>query len=139
MCAKTCVRLLRMVSFLMSKIVVVNDEPNILEIVQSLLQEEGYSVRAFAHGFDALAAISAEPADLLITDGSNRPMTGVELVRRLREVSDVPVVFLSAWAREIEAELRGTELEAQDYIELPFSGAELVKRVWAVLERRFTA
>ena len=119
----------------MSKIVVVNDEPNILEIVQSLLQEEGHSVRALAHGTEALAAISAEPADLLITDGSNHPMTGVELVRRLRHVSDVPVVFLCAWAQELREELRGTELEAQDYIELPFSGAELVKRVRAVLER----
>ncbi len=120
----------------MRTIVVVNDEPNILEIVQSLLQEEGHSVRVFAHGPEALAAISAEPADLLITDGSNHPMPGVELVRRLGHVSDVPVVFLSAWAQELREELRGTELEAQDYIELPFSGAELTMRVRAVLEQQ---
>lgn len=118
----------------MSTIVIVNDEPNILEIVRSLLQAEGYRVRTFAHGPEALAAFGAEPADLLITDSSNHPMTGVELVRRLRHVSDVPVVFLSAWAQELREELRSTDLEALDYIELPFSGAQFVKRVRAVLE-----
>lgn len=102
----------------MNTIVVVNGEPSILEIVQRLLQVEGYHVRVFAHGLEALAAVNAEPADLLITDGSNYPMTGVELVRRLRHVSDVPVVFLTAWAWELREELRGTELEAHPFPEL---------------------
>ena len=102
----------------MSTIVVVNDEPN-----------------AFAHGPEALTAISAEPADL-ITDGSNHPMPGVELVRQLRHLSDVPVVFLSAWAQELREELRGTELEAQGYIDLPFSTDQLLEGVKTAMTHR---
>ena len=120
----------------MSTIIVVNDEPRILEMVRSLLEEEGHRVRAYPHGLEALAAVSAEPADLLMTDGSNHPMTGVELVRRLRHVSDVPVIFPSAWAQELQAELRGTLFEAQDYIDLPFAAAELVQRVKLVLRHQ---
>ena len=120
----------------MSTIVVVNDEPNILEIVQRLLEEEGYKVLGFAHGLEALAALGAAPADLVITDGSNHPISGVELVRQLRQVAHVPVIFLSAWTRELQAELRGTELEAQDYIELPFSADVLVQTVKSVLNHR---
>jgi two-component system OmpR family response regulator len=118
---------------LMNSIIVVNDEPNILKIVQNLLETEGYGVRAYPHGLEALAA---GPADLVITDGSNHPMSGVEFVRQLRRVSDVPVIFLSAWAQELREQLRGTELEAQGYIDLPFSTAELVQRVKLVLQHQ---
>jgi len=120
----------------MRKIVVVNDEPNILKIVQTLLEEEGYNVRTFAHGLEALAAIELAPAELVITDGSNHPISGVELVRRLREVADVPVIFLSAWAQELQEELRKTEREAQDYIQLPFAADELTQKVRLVLAQR---
>jgi len=61
---------------------------------------------------------------------------GVERVRRLREVADVRVIFLSAWAQELQEELRGTEREAQDYIQLPFAAAELTQSVRLVLEQR---
>lgn len=118
----------------MHTIVVVNDEPNVLEIVQSLLEEQGYGVRAFAHGAEALVALGKTRADLVITDASNHPMSGVELVRRLRHLSDVPVMFLSAWAEDVEEQLRGTELAAQGYLNLPFSADQLLQRVKLVLE-----
>ncbi|KAB2938012.1 MAG: response regulator [Hyphomicrobium sp.] len=120
----------------MHTIVVVNDEPNILEIVQSLLAAQGYGVRAFAHGAEALVALGKAPADLVITDASNHPMSGVELVRRLRHLTDVPVIFLSAWAEDVEEQLRGTELAAQGYVELPFSTDQLLQVVERALAPR---
>lgn len=120
----------------MHTIVVVNDEPNILEIVQSLLEEQGYGVRAFAHGAEALVALGKVPADLVITDASNHPMSGVELVRRLRHLTDVPIIFLSAWAEDVEEQLRGTELAAQGYLNLPFSADQLLQCVKLALEHR---
>jgi DNA-binding response OmpR family regulator len=120
----------------MHAIVVVNDEPNILAIVQRLLEEHGYGVRAFAHGAEALVALGKAPADLVITDASNHPMSGVELVRRLRHLSDMPVIFLSAWAEDVEEQLRGTELAAQGYLNLPFSADQLLESVKSVLAHR---
>lgn len=120
----------------MHAIVVVNDEPTILEIVQSLLEEEGYGVRAFAHGPEAMVALGQAPADLVITDASNHPMSGVELVRCLRHISEAPVIFLSAWAEDVEEQLRGTELAAQGYLDLPFSTEQLLESVKSVLAHR---
>jgi DNA-binding response OmpR family regulator len=86
-------------------------------------------VRAFAHAPEALDALEQDAADLVITDGTNSPIDGIEFVRRLRTFSDTPVIFVSAWADEIEQKLRGTELEARDYIQVPFARANFVARV----------
>ena len=120
----------------MGRIVIVNDEPNVLEVMMAVLEEDGHAVRGFAHGREALTALEEEMADLVITDCSNHPIDGVEFVHRLRGWSDVPVVFVSAWAQEIEENLRGTRLEAQNYVQLPFSAEELTTKVRvALLER----
>ena len=89
----------------------------------------------FAHGHEALEALTDVDPDLVITDGLNCPMSGAEFVRRLRPLTNVPVIFLSAWAQELEDELRGVQFEPKDDIALPFSGAELVRRVSMVLEQ----
>ncbi len=113
----------------MSSIVVVNDEPNVLMFIRTFLEEDGHSVRAFAHAPEALAALQTEAADLVITDGTNWPINGIEFVRRLRSFSGVPIIFVSAWADELEEKLRGTKLEAYDYVQVPFARDDFVARV----------
>jgi DNA-binding response OmpR family regulator len=79
-------------------IAVVNNEPALLEALKFNLERSGYRVQAYGNSADALDALIAFPADLVITDGSNSPFDGVELFRRLREHTNVPVIFVSAWA-----------------------------------------
>ena len=93
-------------------------------------------MRAFESGADALEEVARSAVELVISDRTNFRMDGVAFVRRLRERSNVPVVFVSAWAAELEEELRGSELTADDYIQAPFSLADAVARVGAVLELR---
>jgi two-component system response regulator ChvI len=93
-------------------------------------------VRAFARGADALEVVAWSTVELVISDRTNFPMNGVEFVGRVRERSNVPVVFVSAWAAELEEELRGTEFAADDYIAVPFSLKNVVARVESVLELR---
>ena len=100
------------------------------------LERAGYEVRAFESGADALEEVARSAVELVISDRTNFRMDGVAFVRRLRERSNVPVVFVSAWAAELEEELRGSELTADDYIQAPFSLADAVARVGAVLELR---
>jgi two-component system response regulator BaeR len=87
-------------------------------------------------GGGALEGVGWSTVELVISDRTNFPMDGVEFVRRVRERSDVPVVFVSAWAAELEEELRGTELAADDYIQVPFSLSDAVARAGAVLAQR---
>ena len=74
----------------MGRIVIVNDEPNVLEVMMAVLEEDGHAVRGFAHGPEALAALEEGMTDLVITDCSNQPIDGVEFVRRLRGGSGCP-------------------------------------------------
>lgn len=135
-------RRLHGVGFLMSgdcvsSIVLVNDEAPLRKVVTYHLERQGYGVRAYAHGADALDAYGSRPCDLVITDVTNFPMHGVEFVRRLREFDhSVAVIILSARASEVERELRGTGAAADDYITCPFMSAELVSTVRRVLEKR---
>ena len=118
----------------MPNIALVDDDKNILASVSMLLEQEGYHVRTFADGASALTALSATPPDLAILDIKMPRMDGLELLRRLRQNGDLPVIFLTSKDEEID-ELMGLNAGADDYIRKPFSQRLLLERVKAVLRR----
>src|SRR6185437_3635252 len=119
----------------MATIALVDDDKNILTSVTMLLEQEGYSVRTFSDGVSALGALSASPPDLAVLDIKMPRMDGLELLRQLRQTSDIPVIFLTSKDEEID-ELVGLNAGADDYIRKPFSHRLLLERVKAVLRRR---
>ena len=118
----------------MATIALVDDDKNILESVTMLLEQEGYHVRAYSDGAAALGALMATPPDLAILDIKMPRMDGLELLRRLRQHADLPVIFLTSKDEEID-ELMGLNAGADDYIRKPFSQRLLLERVKAVLRR----
>jgi two-component system response regulator ChvI len=121
----------------MATIALVDDDKNILESVTMLLEQEGYHVRAYSDGAAALGALTATPPDLAILDIKMPRMDGLELLRRLRQHADLPVIFLTSKDEEID-ELMGLNAGADDYIRKPFSQRLLLERVKAVLRRNDT-
>jgi two-component system OmpR family response regulator len=115
-------------------VVVVDDERNIADLVELYLQREGYRVEKAGTGRDALQAIADHRPRLVVLDVGLPDLDGLEVCRRLRQTSQVPVIFLTARDGEIDRIL-GLELGADDYVTKPFSPAELVARVKAVLRR----
>jgi two-component system response regulator ChvI len=118
----------------MATIALVDDDRNILASVSMLLEQEGYYVRTFADGAAALSGLAATPPDLAILDIKMPRMDGLELLRRLRQNGDLPVIFLTSKDEEID-ELMGLNAGADDYIRKPFSQRLLLERVKAVLRR----
>jgi two-component system, OmpR family, response regulator ChvI len=118
----------------MATIALVDDDRNILTSVGMLLEQEGYHVRTYADGASALSALQATPPDLAILDIKMPRMDGLELLRRLRQNGDLPVIFLTSKDEEID-ELMGLNAGADDYIRKPFSHRLLLERVKAVLRR----
>ncbi len=118
----------------MATIALVDDDKNILTSVSMLLEQEGYHVRTFSDGASALTALSATPPDLAILDIKMPRMDGLELLRRLRGSTELPVIFLTSKDEEID-ELMGLNAGADDYIRKPFSQRLLLERVKAVLRR----
>jgi two-component system catabolic regulation response regulator CreB len=116
------------------KILIVEDEPGIADTLQYALRTEGFEPHWCATGEDALANARATAPALVILDVGLPDASGFEIFRRLRETSDVPVVFLTARSDEIDRVV-GLELGADDYIAKPFSPRELVARVRGVLRR----
>jgi len=117
-------------------ILIVDDEASVVEVVSLYLQREGFRARAARNGTEALLALqSARPA-LVILDVMLPHIDGLTLIRRMREnpAFDVPVIMLTARGRETDR-ISGLDLGADDYITKPFSPAELVSRVKAVLRR----
>ena len=117
-----------------STIVLVDDERNILTSLGMALEAEGYKVRTYSDGAAALEALGEEPADLAILDIKMPRMDGMELLRRLRQRSELPVIFLTSKDEEID-ELFGLKMGADDFIRKPFPQRLLVERVKAVLRR----
>jgi two-component system response regulator ChvI len=117
-----------------STIALVDDERNILTSLRMALEAEGYKVRTYNDGVSALEALTEEPADLGIFDIKMPRMDGMELLRRVRQQSDMPVIFLTSKDEEID-ELFGLKMGADDYIAKPFSQRLVVERVKAVLRR----
>ncbi len=117
-----------------STIVLVDDERNILTSLRMALEAEGFKVRTYNDGVAALEALIEEPGDLGIFDIKMPRMDGMELLRRVRQQSDMPVIFLTSKDEEID-ELFGLKMGADDYIAKPFSQRLIVERVKAVLRR----
>src|ERR1700709_2749880 len=118
----------------MANIALVDDDKNILASVNMLLEQEGYHVRTFSDGASALTALTANPPDLAILDIKMPRMDGLELLRRLRQTADLPVIFLTSKDEEID-ELMGLNAAADDCFRRPCSQRLLLGRVKAVLRR----
>jgi two-component system alkaline phosphatase synthesis response regulator PhoP len=116
------------------RVLVVDDEANLVELVQGYLAREGYAVVTAGDGQVALDLIRAERPDLIILDLMLPGLDGLEVCRRLREFSDAYVLMLTARAEEVDKVL-GLAVGADDYLTKPFSPRELVARVKAMLRR----
>jgi two-component system catabolic regulation response regulator CreB len=116
------------------RILIVEDEPGIADTLQYALRTDGFEPAWCATGEEALASARTTPPALVILDVGLPDASGFEIFKRLRETSDVPVVFLTARSDEIDRVV-GLELGADDYIAKPFSPRELVARVRGVLRR----
>ena len=115
-------------------ILVVDDEPRIIEAVSTNLELEGYQVSAARNGYEALQKLTEDLPDLIILDVMMPEIDGFETLRKIREVSTVPVIMLTVKGEEID-KIKGLDLGADDYVTKPFSPKELVSRVKAVLRR----
>ena len=115
-------------------IALVDDDRNILTSVSITLQSEGFTTRLYTDGETALKALSENPADLGVFDIKMPRMDGIELLRRLREKTNMPVIFLTSKDDEIDEEL-GLAVGADDYIAKPFSQRLLIARIRAILRR----
>jgi two-component system, OmpR family, response regulator ResD len=116
------------------RILVVEDDPTVAEVVVRYLQREGFTVEAVDNGHTALERAEAVSPDLVVLDIMLPGIDGIEVCRRLRERAPIPIVMLTALGDESDRVL-GLELGADDYIGKPFSPRELTARVKAVLRR----
>ncbi|MFH1808314.1 MAG: response regulator transcription factor [Pseudomonadota bacterium] len=118
----------------MASILIVDDDGHIREVLRFALTQAGHQVREAADGIQGWQQFERESPELLILDVVMPEQDGLELCRRIRAVSQVPIIFLSARDEELDRVL-GLELGADDYLTKPFSPRELVARVKAVLRR----
>jgi DNA-binding response OmpR family regulator len=118
-----------------ANVLVVDDDPGVLDVVAFMLRREGFEVDEEKDGAAALAAARKRPYDIVILDVMLPGMSGTDVCRELRSESDVPILMLTARDAEIDRVL-GLELGADDYVTKPFSAAELLSRVRAILRRR---
>ena len=117
-----------------ARILVVEDEPSIREVVSLYLKRAGYQVSVVGDGQSALEALSGGSFDLVVLDLMLPNVDGLEITRWLRERGDTPIIMLTA-RREERDRIAGLEMGADDYVVKPFSPQELVSRVRAVLRR----
>ncbi len=116
------------------KITLVDDDQNILASVSIALEAEGFDVTTYGNGSDALEAFAVNQPDLAVLDIKMPRMDGMELLRRLREKYNFPVIFLTSKDDEID-EMLGLKMGADDYITKPFSGRLLIERIKTILRR----
>ena len=118
-----------------TRILIVDDEPKLVRLVREVLSATGYAVLSTGSGANAIKLTALEQPDLVLLDiVLSDAVDGYEVARRVREFSDVPIIMLTARARESDL-LRGFEAGADDYLAKPFSSKELLARVRAVLKR----
>ena len=117
-----------------TKVLVVDDEPTVCEVVASYLRRDGHDVAEAADGTTALELLDADPPDLVVLDMMLPGVNGLDVLRRVRAVSSIPVIMLTARAEESDR-VSGLELGADDYVVKPFSPRELAARVNGVLRR----
>ncbi len=117
-----------------NKILVVDDEPRYLRLLEANLRTEGYEVFTAMDGLQAIEAFSATPVDLILMDVMMPRLDGFAACQRIRQFSNVPIIILTAKGEEHDR-VRGLDLGADDYLVKPFSATELLARVRAVLRR----
>jgi two-component system response regulator ChvI len=115
-------------------IALVDDDRNILTSVAMALEAEGFAVKTYSDGAEALRGLSAQPVDLAVLDIKMPRMDGMELLGRLRRQTQMPVIFLTSKDDEVD-ELLGLRMGADDYIKKPFSQRLLIERIRALLRR----
>ena len=115
-------------------IALVDDDRNILTSVSMALEAEGFTVRTYTDGAEALRALVANPVDLAVLDIKMPRMDGLELLERLRRSHSLPVIFLTSKDDEVD-EIMGLRMGADDYIKKPFSQRLLIERIRALLRR----
>ena len=118
----------------MAEITLIDDDENIVASVSLALESQGHTVNAYYDGASGLQALEKAPPDLAILDVKMPRMDGMEVLRRLRQSSDLPVIILTSKDEEID-EILGFNLGADDYVHKPFSQRLLLERVRAVLRR----
>jgi len=118
----------------MTKILVVDDEPRYLRLLEANLLTEGYDVLTAADGLQAIDTFSSNPVELILLDVMMPRLDGFATCQRIRQYSNVPIIILTAKGEE-QDRVRGLDLGADDYLVKPFSATELLARVRAVLRR----
>ncbi len=121
----------------MPKIMVVDDEKNILELVKLYLEREGYQVDTASRGSEALPKMNALNPDLVILDLMLPDTDGFEICRQIRKKSNVPIIMLTARKEDVD-KIIGLEMGADDYLTKPFNPRELIARIKAILRRSQT-
>ena len=116
------------------RILIVDDEPRYLRLLEANLRTEGYEVATAQDGVQAVDIFSSQPIDLILLDIMMPRMDGFSTCQRIREYSSVPIIMLTAKGEE-QDRVRGLDLGADDYLVKPFSATELLARVRAVLRR----
>ena len=116
------------------RILLVDDEPRVREVVAAYLLRDGYHVQTAADGESALRHLGEFKPDLVVLDLMLPQVSGVEVLKEIRRIGDLPVILLTARAEEVD-KVSGLELGADDYVVKPFSPRELVARVRSVLRR----
>ena len=119
----------------MAKVLVVDDEPNIVLSLEFLMQQAGFEVETAEDGATALAKVEAAPPDLILLDISLPGISGFDVLEQLRQkplYAKLPIIMLTAHGREVEKE-KGLALGADDYVTKPFSTQALVEKVQALL------
>ena len=116
------------------KVLIVDDDTDLLDVMTYALRREGYDVVAAAHGHQAMERIRADLPDIVVLDVGLPELNGFEVCRRIRHVSDVPIIMLTARTEERDL-LRGLQLGADDYITKPFSLKQLAARMEVILRR----
>ncbi len=115
-------------------ILIVDDEPSMIELLDYNLKREGYEVVAAKNGNEALAAFAGQPVSLIILDIMMPGPDGYDVCKEIRKISNVPIIMLTAKSSETN-KIVGLELDADDYVVKPFSVGELMARVKAILRR----
>ena len=116
------------------KILIVEDEPSITDTIQYALETDGFDTKALSSGMAVIPLLSKDPVDLIVLDIGLPDINGLELCKAIRKTHDIPIIFLTARADEIDRVV-GLEIGADDYLTKPFSPRELSARVKAVLRR----
>ena len=117
-----------------NNIFLIDDDKNILTSVSMLLESEGYKVKTFSDGESGLKAILENHPDIAVVDIKMPRLDGIELLKKLRKTSDIPVIFLTSKDTEID-ELLGLKIGADDYITKPFSQKILIERIRILIKR----